>query len=138
MAKVIIDEVCLNPTDNGNGWDLWPDGQITDEDMAIVLRNTLDTSTSLVGIELRTGSLPWKVFYNGLLPANGTARFYNNIDSGIDLETYPLHIELWNKYTTPWTLLDEFVTIGNAPNACWQRQVNDTWVEKAGPRSAGF
>lgn len=102
----------------------------------IALRNTTDSSQSLVGIVLQTGDT--KVFYSGTLPANGTARFYNNIDSGIDLETYPLHIELWDKSTTPWVMLDEFVTTGNAPNACWQRKVDGSWVEKAGPRSAGY
>ena len=104
-------------------WDLWPDGAVNIYDMVVALRNTADTGTSL---------------YSGTIGANGTRRFYNRIDSGVLLDELPLTIRVWNKAETPWVLLDEFHYTASAPDACWQRQPNDTWVQKAGPRSAGF
>ncbi len=124
--------MCPNPVT----WDLWPDGLINQYDRVVALRNTQDTSQSMVGIVLETMSN--KVFYTGTLPANGTTRLYNQIDSGVVLDNLPMTIKVWNKYTTPWTLLDEFHMAASAPDACWQRQPNGSWVQKAGPRSAGF
>lgn len=130
--SIIIDEVCVNPVT----WDLWPDGVVNIYDMVVALRNTADSGTSLGGIVLETGQS--KVFYSGTIGENGTRRFYNRIDSGVVLDELPLTIKVWNKAETPWLLLDEFHYTASAPNACWQRQPNDTWVQKAGPRSAGF
>ena len=104
--------------------------------MVVALRNTADTSNTLAGIVLETGQS--KVFNSGTIGANGTRRFYNRIDSGVLLDELPLTIKVWNKAETPWLLLDEFHYTASAPDACWQRQPNDTWLQKAGPRSAGF
>lgn len=132
LATVIIDEVCPNPVT----WDLWPDGTINQYDRVIALRNTQDASEPLTGIVLET--LGTKIFTTGTLPANGTTRLYNLIDSGVVLDNTPTTIKVWSKGTTPWTLLDEFYMAAAAPNSCWQRQPNGSWAQKAGPRSAGF
>ena len=132
MPELIIDEVCVNPAT----WDLWPDGQITVEDRVVAIRNTQDSENSLDGIVLDTGSQ--RVFYGGSLAANAAARFYNRIDYGVVLDSLPLTIRLTDKSTTPWTVLDEFHYSASAPDACWQRQEDGSWVQKAGPRSAGY
>jgi len=132
LAQIIIDEVCPNPVT----WDLWPDGTINQYDRVIGLRNTNDTVQPMLGIVLETMST--KIFQTGSIPANGTTRLHSGVDNGVTLDNLPMTIRVWDKSTTPWTMLDEFHMTASAPNACWQRQPNGTWVQKAGPRSAGF
>ena len=136
MSSFALDELCLNPVDNGNGWDLWPDGQITVNDMTVSIRNTSDSANSMIGLVLETGLQ--RVFYSGTLSANAATRLYNRIDYGVVLDETPLTVKLWEKSQTPWVLFDQFHVAASAPNSCWQRQANGSWVQKAGPRSAGF
>ena len=132
LPNIIIDEVCPNPV----SWDLWPDGTINQYDRIIALRNTQDVSEPMTGIVLETYSN--KIFYTGALLANATTRLYNQVDTGVNIDNSPMTIRVWSKAETPWILLDEFNMAAAAPNSCWQRQVDGSWVQKAGPRSAGY